>query len=452
MKQIMKTFLALAIMAVGMITGSSVVLAENYVPVNAANFPDTAIRNALERVVKESVSSDDELGENTEYIEYDFGSSGTFRRDSSGVLSVDTDSVEYLSVYGTDGTVYSADCIKKFSGLGYFTAEKYGASSFTSDQNLFYVSLGGVSTSSLKVSASHAQVVDISGLKSLKSVTVNAPKALSVMVNGQKITKISFGNMSGLETLSLGGQFKSFDVSKYTKLKGFYISAPVTKLTGMKKLKQLESVSISKTGLKALDFSTNKKLKYVSCISNKRLTSLKLPSAVVSLYATDNNIKSLNLKNLKKLIYLSVNGNKNLKTLDVSKNKNLTSLNAGCTKVSKLNLANNKKLTSLSCYQTKLNSLNLKKNTKLKYLSFYGSKIKKLNLSKQKKLTLSFETKKGKTISLKNYIGSGYKAVNQSDALSYSKKTGKIKVKKRGYSKLTLKKGSRVFYVEIYAK
>lgn len=187
-------------------------------------------------------------------------------------------------------------------------------------------------------------------------------------------------------------------------------------------------------------------------MENKKLTSLKAPASVVYLFATDNNIKSLNVKNLKKLCYLGVNGNKNLKSIDISKNTNLMNLNVGCTKISKLNLKNNKKLTGLSCYQTKISSLNLKKNKKLTYLSFYGSKLKKLDLSKHKAMSLYFETKKGKTINLKNYIGSGYKVTSKYGSLSYSKNSGKLKAKKKGYNSVNLKKGSRTYYISVYVK
>lgn len=451
MKRIMKMLLTLAIIAVEMAAGSSVAMAQNYVKVDAANFPDKAIRNALDRFANEMLDYG-EIEEDADYIEYDADNLGTFRRDSSGVIFVDIDSVEILRVEDVDGIVYNTDCLKLFSKLNSLYITKYGASSFTSGQKITNIILSGICVPTITVSAENAQSVSIDGTNNLKNVTMKAPKATEVWITGKKITKLSLGNMDKLETLYIRTGIKSLDVSKYIKVNDLTIVAPLTKLTGLNKLKKLQYVGIDKTKLKALDFTANRKLVWIYCDKNKQLTSIKIPISVNRLYVTDSNIKKLDLKKIKKLEDLYINGNTNLKSIDVSKNKNLERLNIGCTKISKLNLANNKKLTSLSCYQTKLNSLNLKKNTNLKYLSFYGSKIKKLNLSKQKDLRLSFETKKGKTISLKNYIGSGYKVVDQSDTLSYSKKTGKIKVKKKGYSTLTLKKGSRVFYVEIYAK
>lgn len=451
MKQIMKTLLTLVIVAVGMVTGSSVAMAENYVAVNAANFPDQAVRNALERVAKEGLSND---GEYIEETEYDANSYGRFCKDSSGVISVDTDSVKELLVQDVDGTVYNADCLKKFRNLNWVSIYKYGASSFSLDQKDLEIYLGEISTSAMTVSAGNAIRVYVAGTKNLKSITVKAPNATNVSIDGKKITKISLGNMKKLNSLYLNYILvKSLDVSKYTKLKGLYIyNSSISKITGLKKLSQLNYFTACGTDLKALDLSSNKKLESLSCISNKKLTSLKAPASVVYLWATDNNIKSLNLKNLKKLRYLEVNGNKNLKSIDISKNTNLMDLNVGCTKISKLNLKNNKKLTALSCYQTKISSLNLKKNKKLTYLSFYGSKLKKLDLSKHKTMSLYFETKKGKTINLKNYIGSGYKVTSTYGSLSYSKSSGKIKVKKKGYSSINLKKGSRTYYISVYAK
>lgn len=451
MKKIMKMLLTLAIVAVGMVTGSSAAMAENYVAVNAANFPDQAIRNALERVAKEGLSDDEEY---IEKIEYDADNLGRFCRDSSGVLFVDTDWVKAVYVQDIDGTVYSVECLKKFPNLNWVSINKYGSSSFALDQKDLGIYLGEISTSDITVTVGNAVDVSVLGTKNLKKVTIKAPKATNVLISGKQISKISLGNMNNLETLNLSyGKMKSLDVSKYTKLTGLYVyNTPISKITGLKKLSRLSDFSICGTSLKTLDLTSNKKLKYLYCMENKKLTSLKAPASVVYLFATDNNIKSLNVKNLKKLCYLGVNGNKNLKSIDISKNTNLMNLNVGCTKISKLNLKNNKKLTGLSCYQTKISSLNLKKNKKLTYLSFYGSKLKKLDLSKHKAMSLYFETKKGKTINLKNYIGSGYKVTSKYGSLSYSKNSGKLKAKKKGYNSVNLKKGSRTYYISVYVK
>ena len=76
-----------------------------------------------------------------------------------------------------------------------------------------------------------------------------------------------------------------------------------------------------------------------------------------------------------------------------------------------------------------------------------------MNFSKQKQITLSYSNlKKGKSVSLKNIIGTGYKVTYSDNGIKYNKKNGSFKVTKKGYAYLTLKKGKTCRYVSVYVK
>lgn len=75
-----------------------------------------------------------------------------------------------------------------------------------------------------------------------------------------------------------------------------------------------------------------------------------------------------------------------LKTLDVSKNANLTILKCGHNQLSTLDLTNNPKLVKLSCEANDLGSLDVSKNTELTDLSAYNNRLSSIDVSNNTKL------------------------------------------------------------------
>lgn len=483
-----KVLLTLVLVTIGIITGGKVASAQKFVPINAANFPDIAIRNALERDAQYVFEEDNDENENIEAFRYD-----------SGIYYVDTDATfGYLSV-GDDEEeiVYSVDCLKKFKNIEKLYIYGLNASSVTLNNISDKIFVSQIEGSTLNISCSNVNNIEVQSMTA-SNLIISAPNVTDIEIGyGSKFASISVIQTEKLKYFGIrDAEIKKLNVSEFSKLENLSIMrTPVSEIKGLEKLKQLRSLDITYTDLRCLDISANKNLETLFCEQNKKMTSLKGSTALVTVIADNNNLKNVNVKNSKKLQILRVSGNKNLKSVDVSKNTNLIQFGAEYTRISQLNLKNNKKLTNLSCYQAKLSKLNVKKNKKLVDLNvsdnknlksidvsnnlnlvsldIAGTKISKINLKKnkklnclclddsmikqvylykQKKFTFYFDTKKGKTIHLKKYIGTGYNVTEKTKTLSYNKNSGTVKVKKKGWSWMTLKKGKRTVVINVYAK
>ncbi len=134
------------------------------------------------------------------------------------------------------------------------------------------------------------------------------------------------------------------------------------------------------------------------------LTELNVGMASSDQHVSANLIKSLNLSKNTNLTSLNCSGNpltslnlskhtklKNvdcsyckLTSLNVSKNSALISLNCSYNKLSSLTVSANTKLQSLICDGNKLSALDVSKNGDLVQLSCGGNKLSALNISKQK--------------------------------------------------------------------
>ncbi|KIQ21281.1 hypothetical protein RT99_10710 [Flavobacterium sp. MEB061] len=100
-----------------------------------------------------------------------------------------------------------------------------------------------------------------------------------------------------------------------------------------------------------------------------------------------------------------------LKTLDVSKNTNLISLNCSINKLTSLDVSNNKKLTTLDCGENKIAAINITNNPNLQKLSLDNTLIDTIDISKHLALTTftcsgtkvtSFDVSKNTGLSLLN--------------------------------------------------
>jgi hypothetical protein len=116
----------------------------------------------------------------------------------------------------------------------------------------------------------------------------------------------------------------------------------------------IEEIDVSNKGIKTLDVTRFKNLKTLNC-SNNQLTSLQLNENLQILSCNNNQLTSLQL-------------NKNLEILYCWYNR-LTSLHL------------NEKLEKLYCFNNKLSSLHL--NKKLKVMCCYGNQLSSLHLNKK---------------------------------------------------------------------
>lgn len=442
-----KKILLTLIMFVACLMFGSTVEAES-VKVDATNFPDQAIRNALDRYV-------DEEG----YI--------------------DTDKITYFYISDDNGVVQDLTGIELLSSMTSLVIYNYNGGDVTI-ANPQLAELCIYSTPLQSISFDLQYVNRLTFFSSItKTITLKSPALTNLFIGGEGLT-----TLNGLEQLSklkvfeyIEGSLTQFDVGAMPNLESLVIAnTKVQEIKNLDKLKALESINVNSNKLKKLNLSANTKLTTVHCCYNA-LTSLKLPKSVQTVNAAENKLTTLNVSQCTQLKYLSVpdnkikkidlskcknlttvelNGNKKLSTVNVSKNKKLGYLNVGYTSLKKLDVKKNTKLTALMCYKTKISTLNLKKNKKLSSISYYDSKIKKLDLTKYKTLAIDYEVKPGKSVSLKNYLGTGYEVDYASSELKYSKKNGTIKLSKeaqKGYMYyMNLKKGKKMYSIMIVAR
>ena len=142
-----------------------------------------------------------------------------------------------------------------------------------------------------------------------------------------------------------------------------YLNCGVNKLNALdlSKSSELTELYCNNSKLTALDLSANKKLQIIS--------------------ATSNNLTTLDVRNLPELTYLDLQANFDLKSIDVSKNPKLESLNLAQTGLTSLNVKNNRKLVELKVHCNQLTALDVSSNYLLKELACFENQLTSLDLS-----------------------------------------------------------------------
>ncbi|MCM1441392.1 MAG: hypothetical protein NC131_19630 [Roseburia sp.] len=402
MKKLTRVLFMFAVMAASVL-GAAKAASAQVIEVTAQNFPDAAVRNELKQYATEENASGSEAPDTGFHI--------------------DTDKVTQLGIYKE---------VKDLTGIGLLTKlESLRLASFGQDK--------------LELNNSSLKQLDLDG-PTCKKLQISVPKLETLVIasaDGGKLSSVDLSKNKNLKYFVLQGtKISSIDVSKNTKLTNLNLLSNNLTSVNVSKNKNLSVLMLHGKKIKPVNLSKNTKLKQLSIDGSKK-------------------IKSVNLKKNTKLTALSLT-NIGMKKVDLSKNKKLTGLACYGTKISSLNLKKYTKLETLDVSNTKLSSLDLKKVKNLRRIGYYGTKIKKLSLAKygvvkQKEqypyntFTIHYKVKKGTTINLKPYLGTGYKCSFASDGASYNKSKNTIKVKGKAntWASLSLEKGKKVFSISI---
>ncbi|MFH6991933.1 T9SS type A sorting domain-containing protein [Flavobacterium sp. FlaQc-48] len=146
-------------------------------------------------------------------------------------------------------------------------------------------------------------------------------------------------------------------------------ASTVSDLTGIEDFQALETLSCNANSYTGA--GGNGKLKTINVSKNANLTSLSIAG---------NQISSLDISNNPKLATLAVNSNK-ISTLSTSANPALEYLSLSNNPISTLDISTNLALTYLYCGSTSLTTLNISKHTNLRELDIQNLKWTTLDIS-----------------------------------------------------------------------
>ena len=152
-------------------------------------------------------------------------------------------------------------------------------------------------------------------------------------------------------------------------------------LKGIEYFENLEKLDGVSVGLKYLDVTKNKKLKYLD-VNTNQLEYLKVTenTGLEYLHCGSNQLTELDVTHNRKLSKLWCYNNQFTK-LDVSKNSDLVWLGCGSNSLTELDVSRNPKLEMLLCADNQLTELDLSKNTALTELDCRGNHLTSLELT-----------------------------------------------------------------------
>ena len=152
-------------------------------------------------------------------------------------------------------------------------------------------------------------------------------------------------------------------------------------LKGIEYFENLEKLEGVTVGLKYLDVTKNKKLKYLD-VNTNQLEYLKVTenTGLEYLHCGSNHLAELDVTHNRKLSKLWCYNNQ-FKELDVSKNSDLVWLGCGSNSLTELDVSRNPKLEMLLCFNNQLTELDLSKNTALTELDCSGNHLTSLELT-----------------------------------------------------------------------
>lgn len=163
----------------------------------------------------------------------------------------------------------------------------------------------------------------------------------------------------------------------------------IKSLKGIEYFTALEMLYCWGISIESLDVTNNKKLTFINCRDNQKLTSLNITGleSLEALAFDSTAIKELDIRSNKKLKGLRCIG-ADISQLDVSNNLELLMLQCSNTKITELDLSKNKALQILDVDFTNIDELDISANLALEQLYCSDTNIKRLDVSQHKNLSV----------------------------------------------------------------
>ena len=312
------------------------------------------------------------------------------------LTNLDCSNNPYLTEVSSTGNWYSNDKLT--------TLNVSGCTSLTK------IVCDGNKISSLSSIPSSVKTLNLSSNQLTSLPTL--PSGLEYLfVSSNKLTSFSLQYHSSIKYISIGGNPLTIATVAYnSNLETFSFwntpSLNTIKCYNNPKLARIECDETT-TGVKTLECNNNA-LTYLNVqkcaalttlvCNNNKLTSLgTLPSSLQTLNCHSNQLTSLGTlpSSLQTLTCASnkfsgtftLTGYSNLKTLNISSNPSITTLNCSSNALTSLNVSGCTSLTSLDCHSNQLTSLDVSSLSNLTELKCHYNKLTSLNVSNKTKLT-----------------------------------------------------------------
>ena len=187
----------------------------------------------------------------------------------------------------------------------------------------------------------------------------------------------SNNRLSGTSSLTDHSNLKTLNISSNPSLTALYCQNNALTSLNVQNCSAMTTLQCHKNQLTSLNLTGCSALTSLSC-NNNQLTSLtNLPMSLQSLYCGSNNFSGT----------FSLTSRSNLKTLDVSSNSYITTLNCYSNSLTTLNVSGCSALTTLNCGFNQLTSLDVSSLSNLTVLQCYYNKLTSLNVANKTKLT-----------------------------------------------------------------
>ena len=177
----------------------------------------------------------------------------------------------------------------------------------------------------------------------------------------------------------------------------------ISSLKGIEHFKNLDAIYAYENNISSVDLSSNKLLTSIDfrdnklssidvsmlpnlsefVIANNSLSSINVSNntGLVSLFAYGNNLKAVDVSKNPKLEYLDISGNKDITSINLNNNKELIYLDIGMTGIKSMDFGILPELLYLYCYDNDISTIDVSRNPKLKLIAISTTPVSSLNVN-----------------------------------------------------------------------
>lgn len=367
-----KRLLTVLLMSAMMLTGSTMVKAEDVLETNTEETrsvmsdPSENDQDSLMDLHSENIAINEKNFPDEKFRSY------LQNLDTDGDGCFSQDEIDSITTIDFEGYRVGYDrSLKSLAGIEYFTS----LTSLDCSHNQLTVldMSGNPSLQTLNCSDNQLTLLDVSGNPNLQTITCSSNQLAFLDINrnsnlqtldcsNNQLTVLNKGENSNLINLNCTNtQLTELDLQKHPNLQTLGCGSDCLKVLDISRNPNLTRLSCSNSQLTELDLSGHPSLQGLYCLNNPSLTKLNASENpnLLDLYCYNNpSLTQLNINGNLKLRDLRC-GRNHLTSLDISKNPELLVLTCEYNQLKELDASNNKKLYILECKGNQLMSLDI---------------------------------------------------------------------------------------------